>query len=124
MAGNEKNFAFFTYEDDDTVNWNLRGESGGAASAVDGHAAPNATQLLWHRTSRNQPRRIRYQEPTTGRTILPVFYTPAAFSAVVLGSTLAVQEPGSATTVDYTAVQKLGEKKQGIPAFSRHDADI
>ena len=60
MAVNEKNFSFFTYVDDDGTAWNLRGEDGGAGTAVDGHAAAVAGQPLWHRTPRNQPRRIRY----------------------------------------------------------------
>ena len=124
MAGNEKNFDYFTYVDDSGTAWNLRGESGGAGTAVDGHAAKVATQPLWHRTKRNQPRRIRYQEPTTGRTVEPVFYTSAAYAAVSLGDVIAVSEPGSATATNYTAVQKIGEKKQGVPAFSRHLADI
>lgn len=124
MAGNERNFDFFTYVDDSATNWNLRGESGGSAAAVDGHAVAVATQPLWHRTKRNQPRRIIYQNAATGRIIEPVFYTPTAFNAVALGDTLAVQVPGSATTVNYVATRKIGEKRQGTPAFSHHLADV
>ncbi len=123
MAVNEKNFSFFTYVDDDGTAWNLRGEDGGAGTAVDGHAAAVAGQPLWHRTPRNQPRRIRYQNATTGRTAEPVFYTAAAYAAVALGDIVAVQVPGAAAAENYVAVQKLGEKKQGIPAFSHHLAD-
>ncbi len=124
MAGNEKNFSFFTYVDDDGTSWNLRGEDGGDGAAVDGHAAAVVSQPLWHRAPRNQPRRIRYQNAATGRTASPVFYTAAAYSAVALGDIIAVQEPGSATSVNYAAVQKLPERKQGVPAFSHHLADV
>ena len=124
MAGNEKNFSYFTYVDDSGTSWNLRGESGGAATGIDGHAASVATQPVFIRRPGNTPRRIRYQEPTTGRSAFPVFYTGAAYAAVALGSTMNVQLQGDATAVAFTAVQKLGEKRRGTPAFSRHYADI
>ena len=123
MARNQKNFSYFTYVDDDGTSWNLRGESGGDASAIDGNAAGVASQPLWHRTPRNQPRRIVYQDATTGRTVDPVFYTAAAYTAIALGATLAVTVPGLATTVNYTATRKLGERKQGMPARSSHLPD-
>lgn len=123
MARNQKNFAYFTYVDGDGTSWNLRGESGGAASAVDGNAPAVATQNMWHRTKRNQPRRIIYMDATTGRTIDPVFYTPTAFNAVAKGDVVAVQVEGLATTVNYAAVRKLEERKQGTPNFSHHLAD-
>lgn len=123
MARNQKNYSYFTYVDDSGTPWNLRGESGGAASAVDGNAVSVATQNIWHRTRRNQPRKIIYMDSTTGRTIDPVFYTAAAFTAVALGDIVAVQVAGLATTVNFAAVRKIGEKKQGTPNFSRHLAD-
>ncbi len=123
MARNQKNYSYFTYVDDSTTPWNLRGESGGAASAVDGNAVSVGTQNIWHRTKRNQPRKIIYMDATTGRTIDPVFYTTAAFNAVAIGDIVAVQVAGLATTVNYAAIRKVGEKKQGTPNFSRHLAD-
>lgn len=123
MARNQKNFSFFTYVDDDAVSWNLRGEDGGAAAAVDGHAVAVATQPTWERTKLNQPRRVIYQDAATGRIVAPVIYTPTAFAAIAKGDIVAVQVAGLATTVNYTAVKKLGEKKRGTPAFSRHLAD-
>lgn len=123
MARNQKNFKLFTYVDDAGTSWNLRGEDGGAGSLVDGHAAAVATQPLWHRTRRNKPRFITYMDSTTGRTVDPVFYTAAAYAAVALGDIVAVQVAGLATTVNYAAVQKHGEKKQGSPNFTRQLAD-
>jgi hypothetical protein len=124
MAGNQKNFSYLTYVDDDGTSWNLRGETGGAATLVDGHAPGVSTQPLWHRTPRNQPRRIRYQDPTTGRTADPVFYTAAAFTAVALGDTIPVLLAGDAAATNFVAIQKVAEKRQGTPAFSHHLADI
>jgi hypothetical protein len=68
-------------------------------------------------------RRIIYQDATTFRTIDPIFYTLAAFGAVDLGDVLAVQVPGLATTVDYTAVKKVAEK-QPSRGVSRKLADV
>lgn len=123
MARNQKNFSYFTYVDDDGTSWNLRGEDGGAATAVDGNAPSVGTQPVWHRGKRNQPRRIIYQDAVTGRTVDPVFYTNAAYAAVALGDTVAVAVAGLATSVNYTATRKLGERKQGTPAHSSHLAD-
>lgn len=114
MARNQKNFKLFTYVDDNGDSWNVRGESGGAASAVDGNAASDAANpTWWNNTRRNHVRHIVYQDPTTFRTIKPIFYTAAAYAAVALGSTLAVTVAGLATTVNYTAVKKVPEKQAG-----------
>lgn len=110
MARNQKNFENNLYVDDNGVSWTKRGEIGGAATAVDGRA--NGTGApTWIDSSRMKVRRIIYQDPTTFRTIDPIFYTAAAFAAVALGAVLAVQVPGLATTVNYAAVKKLAEKQ-------------
>lgn len=110
MARNQKNFQNFLYVDDNGVSWTKRGEDGGAAAAVDGHAASTGAPT-WIDSSRMKVRRVIYQDPTTFRTIDPIIYTSAAFSAITLGSTLAVQVPGLATTVNYTASKKVAEKQ-------------
>lgn len=121
MARNQKNFDNFLYVDDNTVDWTKRGESGGAATAIDGHA--NGTgQPTWIDSARMKVRRIIFQDPTTFRTIDPIFYTPAAFAAVDLGDILAVQVEGLATTVNYAAVKKVAEK-QPARGVSRKLAD-
>lgn len=112
MARNQKNFKLQLYVDDNGTSWNVRGEDGGAAAAVDGHATADPTKATWWRMTRRQHvRYIVYQDPTTFRTIKPIFYTAAAFAAVALGDIVAVQVAGLATTVNYSAVKKIGEKQ-------------
>lgn len=123
MPRNQKNFGYQTYVDDSGVSWNKRGETGGAAAAVDGHAASVASQPVWEERPFNTVRKIVYMDATTGRTVKPIFYTAAAYSAVALGDIVAVQVAGLATTVNYTAVQKIGEHKRGTPNFTRQLAD-
>ena len=123
MARNQKNFKYFTYVDDGSVSWNKRGEDGGAAAAVDGHAAAVASQPVWEETPRNRVRKIQYMDSTTGRSIFPIFYTAAAYAAVALGDIVAVQVAGLATTVNYAAVKKLPERKRSTPNFTRQLAD-
>lgn len=123
MARNQKNFSYFTYVDDFANTWNVRGEDGGAATAVDGHAALTAGARVWGRTStRRHPRYIIYQDAVTFRTIKAIFYTPTAYNAVAIGDIVAVQVPGLATTVNYTVAQKVGEK-QPVAKAARHLAD-
>lgn len=110
MARNQKNFQHFLYVDDNGVSWTKRGEDGGAAAAVDGHAA-GTNAPTWTDSRRMSVRRIVYKDPVTFRTIDPVFYTAAAFAAVALGDIVAVQVPGLATTVNYKADKKKAEKQ-------------
>lgn len=122
MARNQKNFDNFLYVDDNGVSWSKRGETGGAATAVDGHATSTAAPR-WIETSQQKVRRIVYVDLTTGRKIDPIFYTAAAFAAVALGATLAVQVEGLATTVNYTADKKLGEKQARRGTVATHVPD-
>jgi len=110
MARNQKNFENFLYVDDNAVDWTKRGEDGGAAAAVDGHAAGTGAPT-WIDSPRMRARRIVYQDPTTFRTVTPIIYTGAAYAAIDLGDVVAVQVEGLATTVNYTAVKKLAEKQ-------------
>lgn len=110
MARNQKNFENFLYVDDNGVSWTKRGEVGGDATAVDGHATGTAAPM-WIDSPRMRVRRIIYRDPTTFRTVNPIFYTAAAYAAVALGATLAVQVEGLATTVNYTASKKIAEKQ-------------
>lgn len=110
MARNQKNFQNFLYVDDNGVSWTKRGESGGDATAVDGHAS-GTNAPTWFDSPRMRVRRIIYQDPVTFRTVDPIFYTAAAYAAVSLGATLAVQVEGLATTVNYNAVKKVPEKQ-------------
>lgn len=123
MARNQKNFSYFTYVDDNGDTWNVRGEDGGAGSAVDGHAALTAGAPVWGRQTRR--RHVRYVEatdPTTFRKVRFIVYTAAAFAALDPGADVAVQVTGLATTVNYDVSAKIAEK-QPIAAASRHLAD-
>lgn len=121
MARNQKNFDNFLYVDDNAVEWTKRGETGGAATAVDGHAT-GTNDPTWIDSARMRVRRIVYQDPTTFRTVNPIFYTPTAYNAVALGDIIAVQVEGLATTVNYSAVKKQAEK-QPSRGVSRKLAD-
>lgn len=124
MARNNKNYSYFTYVDDNADTWNVRGEEGGAGSAVDGNAAFTAGAPVWGRNSKR--RHVRYVEATdalTFRKIRFVVYTPTAMAAIDGGDTIAVQVPGLATTINYTVSAKIPER-QPIAAASRHLTDI
>jgi len=110
MARNQKNFDNFLYVDDNGDSWTKRGEKGGAAAAVDGHATGTGDRT-WIDSKRMKVRRIVYQDPTDFRTVDPIFYTSAAFAAVAIGDILAVQVEGLATTVNYSAIKKVPEKQ-------------
>lgn len=110
MARNQKNYQNFLYVDDNGISWTKRGEDGGDAAAVDGHATHTGAPT-WFDSPRMRARRIVYQDPTTFRTVTPLFYTSAAFAAVALGDVIAVQVQGLATTVNYSAVKKEAEKQ-------------
>lgn len=121
MARNQKNFENFLYVDDNGVSWTKRGEIGGDATAVDGHASGTGAPT-WIDSPRMRVRRIIYQDATTFRTVNPIFYTAAAYAAVALGAVLAVQVEGLATTVNYVAVRKQAER-QPSRGVSRKLAD-
>lgn len=123
MPGNRKNFSYFTYTDDNAVDWNLRGEDGGAGSSVDGHSAFTAGAPVW--TSNTKRHHVRYVEATdsaTFRKIRFVVYTPTAFAAIAGGDAITVPVPGTATTVTYNVSAKIPER-QPLAAASRHLAD-
>lgn len=123
MAADQKNFQLFTYVDDNVVSWNKRGEDGGPASAVDGHAAFGAHPNWGRETRRHSVRKIIYTDPTTFRTVTAIFYTAAAWNAVALGTdTIAVHVPGETATVAYTATKRIPER-QPAAASARQDID-
>jgi hypothetical protein len=110
MARNQKNYQNFLYVDDNGVSWTKRGEDGGAAALVDDHA-PATGAPVWRDSPRMRVRKIIFQDPVTFRTVLPIFYTSSAYNLVAIGDIVAVQVAGLATTVNYNAVKKLGEKQ-------------
>lgn len=123
MPRNQKNFGYLNYVDEASANWNKRGETGGAASAIDGHADADPAFPVWEERPFNTVRKWVYMDPTTGRTIRPIFYTHAAWAAVSRGDTLAVDVAGLGTTVNYVAIQEIPERRRGVPNFTRQLAD-
>jgi hypothetical protein len=122
MPADQPNFQLFTYVDDNGVSWNKRGESGGPAAAVDGHAVFGAHPNWGRETSRHATRKIIYQDPTTFRTVRTIMYTPTAYAAVALGDIIAVHVQGETATVNYSAIKKVPERQPGAAA-SRQLAD-
>lgn len=122
MAGNQKNFENYLYVDDNAVHWTKRGELGGGAAAVDGHAAGDGSPS-WIDSSRMKVRRIIYQNAATFRTVNPIFYTAAAFAAVALGDVITPAVQGLAASPNYVAIKKVAEK-QPSRGTSRKLADI
>lgn len=122
MAAVQRNIQLFTYVDDSGVSWNKRGEDGGPAAAVDGHAAFGAHPNWGRETPRHSTRKIVYQDSTTFRTVRCIFYTNAAFAAVALGDIVAVNVPGEVAAVNYAAIKKIGERQPG-QAAARQLAD-
>lgn len=122
MAAVQKNFQLFTYVDDNAVSWNKRGEDGGPANAVDGHAAFGAHPNWGRETRRHSVRKIIYQDPTTFRTVTCIFYTAAAYAAVALGDIVAVSVEGEVAAVNYNAIKKIPER-QPRAAGARQLAD-
>jgi|SRR6185503_2035047 len=121
MARNQKNFDNFLYVDDNAVSWTKRGESGGSATAVDGHATGTGAPT-WIDSARMKVRRIVYQDSVTFRTVDPIIYTAAAYAAINLGDVVAVSVEGLATTVNYAAIKKVAER-QPSRGVSRKLAD-
>ncbi len=122
MARNQKNFDTFKYTDDNGVDWNVRGEEGGAFSAVDGHSTDYTKPAWGAQTKRRHVRYVVAQDAGTFRTVKGIIYTPAAFAAIAPGDTVNVQVAGLGTDVTYTVSAKIAEK-QPIPHAARNLPD-
>jgi hypothetical protein len=107
----------FTYTDNDSIDWNKRGELDAVRNAVDGSTAFGGNPTWARESRRNHVRKIIYQDATTFRTKTLVFYTAAAFDAIVLGTdSLSFPVEGETTAVLYVAREKIPEKKPGVGA--------
>ena len=123
MAADQRNFQLYTYVDDNGVSWNKRGELSAPRNAVDGNAAFGNHPNWGRETRRHSVRKIRYMDPTTFRTKEVIFYTAAAYAAVVIGTdVLAEHVEGNAATVNYTATKKIPERSPAA-AGTRQLAD-
>jgi hypothetical protein len=121
MARNQKNFSYFMYVDDQAISWNVRGESGGPAGAIDGNTT-NYTYPPFGPQSATRHVRYCVWQDALFRTKRTIIYTPTAFAAITAGDTLDFPVEGTATAVTYTLKAKVAEK-QPFPAASRHLAD-
>jgi hypothetical protein len=113
MAAAQKNFQLYTYVDDSGQSWNKRGEEDDLRSAVDGSAAFGAHPNWGRETPRHKVRKITYTDATTFRTKSVIFYTAAAYAAVVLGDIIAFPVEGEVASVNYAATKKHPESQPG-----------
>lgn len=116
MARNQKNFGMIDYVDDFATSYSVRGEIGGAFSAVDGHASTYAFPAWGRQTKNRHVRTVEAQDPTTFRTVRGIVYTPTAYAAIDIGDTIAVQVAGLATTVNYLVSGKNPERQPKVHA--------
>lgn len=121
MARNQKNFGYFVYLDDNGVSWNVRGEKGGPAGAIDGNTT-NYTYPVWGKESKTKRTRFCIWQDALFRTKRTIIYTPTAFAAIGAGDTLDFPVEGLATAVTYTLKQKVAER-QSVPSAPRNLAD-
>jgi hypothetical protein len=121
----QRNLAFYTYQTDQGTDMNIKGEMNGPFSALDGHAAPDlANPTFTGINRRNHPRYAFATEPTTFRKTRGIIYTPAAFAAIALGTTVAVSVAGNTGTTNFTITDLQGEKLRRATETSRNLAPI
>lgn len=122
MAGDQRNFGWYRYVDNDGRNWAVRAERTWAASVASGLAPFNAADPpIGPRSRLHRPRAAQYMDPNTFRTTGGVVGTPAAFAA--LPATITAVVAGVANPVTFALARRIEEKFQ-IPRPSRNLADI
>jgi hypothetical protein len=122
MPGNQPNFSYFDYLDDSGNHWNVRGEDGGPATAVDGHTTDLTSPPFGAMTKRRHVRYVEYTAPNF-RKYRSIVYTPTAYAAIATGDTVSVLQQGSATAVTYTLSAKIPERIP-VPSAGRHLTDV
>jgi hypothetical protein len=122
MAANQKNTNLFTYTDDNSVAWNLRGPIDSAINAIDGSSPLSAGAPVWLNSPRRRARHVIYYDPSTFRTVRFPVFSQAAFGAIDGTVSLAVSVPGEATAVTYQLSQKVAER-QPVAKTSRNLID-
>ncbi len=122
MPLDQKNFDYFSYESADGTTYNLRVDEDWAAIAAHGLAARANGQPRYIASGRQQPRKAKYVDLTTGRSRSGPIGTPAAFDALVIGAAQNFAVSGGGAPVSYTLVAVTGEKVPGSVTQS-HVAD-
>jgi predicted dehydrogenase len=110
VPSNQKNFAYFEYEDDNGNFWNVRGESGGALTAVDGHTTDYANPPFGKQSKRRHVRYVELTHPETFRKARGIVYTPAAYAAISAGDSINVTLAGLATAEAFLVSAKIPER--------------
>lgn len=122
MAANQKNSTMYTYIDDNTHTWNMRGPIDTAINAIDGSSVITGSAPVWTNSKSRIARHAIFYDPTTFRTIKFPVFTPTAFAAITGLTTLAVSVPGETAAVTYSLSQKVSER-QRTAKVSRNLAD-
>lgn len=111
MPLNQRNFNYFSYDSDDGNSYCVRGDTEWGNTAASGGSACAGEPAYGRASSRRHLRYATFQDPTTYRTFRGIVYTPAAYAALVIGSsTFDVTVADSATPVTYTLKSKTPEK--------------
>lgn len=113
MPLDQRNFGYFTYVSDDGTSYNLKADAAWAAIGAHGLAARANDQPRYIASGLQRPRKVRYVDLTTGRSIEGPVGTAAAYAALSIGDTHAFAVHGSGTAVTYTLAAKVGEKVPG-----------
>jgi len=106
----QRNWNYYTYESDDGTTYNIRATVEWAAVGAHGLAARTSGAPRYIASKQQQPRKVIYQDATTGRTTSGPVGTAAAYAALDLGDTSSVIVPGNVSGVTYDLVKKVGER--------------
>jgi hypothetical protein len=107
----QRNFDYFAYDSDDASSYCMRGDEDWGNAAASGGSACAGEPAYGRATTRRAPRYAIFRDPVTFRTFKGVVYTPAAYAALVVGtSTRTINVPGNVAAVTYTLVKKVAER--------------
>lgn len=117
----QRNFKWYRYTDNKSRTWSIRADAETGDNASFGMGTFDvADPPFGPQSRRHVPRRVVYQDSTTGRSRVVVVGTPAALAAAPL--TLAVSIAGDGTPVTYNLAGDLPEKLQ-TPKTGTHLID-
>jgi len=109
----QPNFDYFTYESDDGTTYNIRASKEWGAISAHGLAARANDQPRYISSGSRKPRMALYKDLTTGRSHSGPIGTAAAYTALSVGDVVAFPVPDQTADVNYTLVQKRGERAPG-----------
>jgi hypothetical protein len=106
----QRNWNYYTYVSGDGTTYNIRAAVEWAAVAAHGLAAGVPANPRFMATGQKAPRKWRYRDATTGRTVQGPIGTSTAFDAGGLGDTQDFFVPGNVAAVTHALVKKVAEK--------------